>query len=105
MAKKEQLDSLNINGTIYKTTLTKKFLDRKVWQKPNEKMIKAFIPGTILEIFVKEGQKVKTGEKLLILEAMKMKNILESPVDGIVKKVHIQKGVMVPNRSLLIELE
>ena len=52
MAKKEIMDTLNINGTIYKTTLTKKFLNRKVWEKPNIKLIKAFIPGTILEIFV-----------------------------------------------------
>jgi len=105
MAKKEKMDTLNINGTVYKTTLTKKFINRKVWVGPNEKMIKAFIPGTVLEIFVKEGQKVKVGEKLLILEAMKMKNLLESPIDGIVKKIHVKQGIMVPNRELLVELE
>jgi len=105
MVKKDKMETLNINGTIYKTTLTQKFINRKVWESPNEKMIKAFIPGTILEIFVKEGQKVKVGEKLLILEAMKMKNLLESPIDGIVKKIHVKQGIMVPNRELLVELE
>ncbi len=105
MAKKEIMDTLNINGTIYKTTLTKKFINRKVWERPNIKLIKAFIPGTILEIFVKEGQQVEAGEKLLILEAMKMKNILESPISGIIKTIYVKEGVMVPNRQLLVEIE
>lgn len=105
MGKKDNMDTLNINGTLYKTTLTKKFLDRKVWEEPNIKMIKAFIPGNILEIFVKEGQKVVVGEKLLILEAMKMKNVLESPISGVVKTIYVKEGVLVPNRQLLIELE
>lgn len=105
MAKKEKMDTLNINGTVYKTTLTKKFINRKVWVRPNIKMIHAFIPGTILEIFVKEGQQVEVGQKLLILEAMKMKNVLEAPVSGVIRKIYIEKGVMVPNRELLIEIE
>jgi len=105
MAKKENLETLTINETEYKTQLTKKFRARKNWERPNEKMIKAFIPGNILKIFVKEGQKVKVGSKLLILEAMKMKNVVTSPVVGTIKSINVIEGIMVPNRKLLIEIE
>ncbi|MDA3892863.1 MAG: acetyl-CoA carboxylase biotin carboxyl carrier protein subunit [Salinivirgaceae bacterium] len=105
MADKVKMDSLIINGTEYRTTLTKKFLNRKVWERPNEQMIKSFIPGTILKLFVTEGQKVKVGSELLILEAMKMKNVVKSPVSGTIKAIHVKEGVMVPNRELLIEIE
>ena len=105
MAKIEKYDSLIINGTEYKTTLTKKFKNRTHWERPNEKMVKAFIPGTILTLFVKEGQKVKEGTKLLILEAMKMKNVLAAPVSGTIKTIHVEEGVMVSKNKLLIEIE
>lgn len=105
MDKTQKMETLIINGTEYKTLLTKKFVNRKVWERPNEKMIKSFIPGTILKIFVKEGQKVKEGSKLLILEAMKMKNVVASPVAGVIKTIYVKEGIMVPNRQLLIEIE
>lgn len=105
MVKKEKMEKFVIGGTEYKTQLTEKFRNRKVWEQPNEKMIKAYIPGNILEIFVKEGQKVKEGEKLLILEAMKMRNILSSPVAGKIKAIHVKLGVMVPKNELLVEIE
>ncbi|MFA6400694.1 MAG: biotin/lipoyl-containing protein [Salinivirgaceae bacterium] len=105
MEKKVKLDTLCIGGTNYKTTLTAKFINRKKWEANNPKIIKAYIPGNILKIFVKEGQKVKQGTKLLLLEAMKMKNLVETPVSGIVKTIHVKEGVMVPKNELLIEIE
>jgi biotin carboxyl carrier protein len=105
MEKKVKLDTLCINGTTYKTTLTAKFINRKNWEAPNPKMIKAYIPGNILKIFVKEGQKVKQGTKLILLEAMKMKNLVESPVNGVIKSIHVKEGIMVPKNELLIEIE
>ena len=95
----------NINGTVYKTELTKKFEGRKKWQAPDPKMMFSFIPGTIVEIFVKEGQELKAGDKLMILEAMKMKNLIVMPFDGKIKTIHVQEGVKVPNRQLMIEIE
>jgi biotin carboxyl carrier protein len=65
----------------------------------------SFIPGTIVEIFVKEGQEVKAGESLMILEAMKMKNLIEMPFDGVIKKIHVEEGVKVPNKTLMLEIE
>jgi len=105
MATKNKMETLVINGTAYKTTLTESFKNRKNWIKPNEKMVEAYIPGKILEVFVKEGQKVKPGTKLFILEAMKMRNIVLAPVAGVIKKIHVGVGTQVPKRTLLIEIE
>ncbi|GAB7086433.1 biotin/lipoyl-containing protein [Marinifilum fragile] len=101
----ENLKEFNVDGTVYKTELTKKFENRKNWERPNPKNILSFIPGTIVEIFVKEGQEVKAGESLMILEAMKMKNQIEMPFDGVIKKIHVEEGVRVPNKMLMLEIE
>ncbi|MFA8432899.1 MAG: biotin/lipoyl-containing protein [Marinifilaceae bacterium] len=101
----DNFKEININGTLYKTELTKKFEGRTNWEAPNPKKMSSFIPGTIVEIFIKEGQEVKAGEKLLILEAMKMKNLIAMPFDGKIKKVYVQEGEKVPNRHLMIEIE
>jgi biotin carboxyl carrier protein len=96
---------LIIDDTKYETKILPKFQNRKAWTEPNPKEINAFIPGTVLEIFVKPGDIVRAGEKLLILEAMKMKNTLKSPIDGKVKKIHAKIGERVPKSTLLIELD
>tara|TARA_R110002095_G_scaffold11342_2_gene16046 strand:+ start:88 stop:576 length:489 start_codon:yes stop_codon:yes gene_type:complete len=65
--------------------------------------IKAPMPGLILEINVKVGQEVKEDEPLLILEAMKMENIIISPRDGIIKSISVNKTDAVEKNQLLIE--
>ena len=50
------------------------------------------LPGVIIEISVKEGQQVKQGQKLVILEAMKMENEIPAPKDGTVTEIHVHKG-------------
>ncbi|MDQ7917439.1 acetyl-CoA carboxylase biotin carboxyl carrier protein subunit [Mesonia sp. MT50] len=67
--------------------------------------IKAPMPGLILEVNVKEGDKFKEGDYLLVLEAMKMENTLTAPRDGVVKSVSITKGETVEKNQLLIEME
>ena len=101
----ENLKEFNVDGTVYKTELTKKFESRKPWVKPNPKHINSFIPGTIVEIYVKEGQDVKEGETIMILEAMKMKNQIKMPFDGKIAKIHVTEGIKVPNRLLMVEIE
>ncbi|MDT0648041.1 biotin/lipoyl-containing protein [Zunongwangia sp. F260] len=67
--------------------------------------IKAPMPGLILDVMAKEGDEVKAGDYLLVLEAMKMENTLSAPGDGIIKSVHVEKGQTVDKNQLLIELE
>jgi biotin carboxyl carrier protein len=67
--------------------------------------IKAPMPGLILNVQVKEGDEVKEGDYLLVLEAMKMENTLTAPRDGIVKAVSVNKGQTVEKNQLLIEME
>jgi biotin carboxyl carrier protein len=101
----DSLGMLNINSTRYKTRLSARFLNRKPYQPSDPGLICSFIPGTILEILVREGQKVQKGDELLILDAMKMQNKLKCPSDGIIKKIAVNKGEKVSKGSVLIELE
>ena len=67
---------------------------RQLYVKVAPGEIYAFIPGTILDVFVKEGQKVKKGEPLCCLHAMKMDNQICSTIDGVVKSVNINIFVL-----------
>ena len=105
--KEEKLDfqKFSLEGDTYKTLLTKKWLTRKPYVEYDPGKITSFIPGTILKVFVKDGQKVKSGEQLLILEAMKMHNVIMSPFQGKIIKLHVAAGDKVANKQLLIEIE
>ena len=50
------------------------------------------LPGVILEVCVKEGETVKTGQKIMVLEAMKMENVIEASADGVIKSIKVNKG-------------
>lgn len=103
-ADKPVYQTLNIMGDEYQTLLTKKYEKRTKWIKPNEKHIISFIPGTITEIYVKEGQTLKKGERILMLEAMKMLNAIEIPHDGKIKKICVNIGDRIPKGTLMIEI-
>lgn len=63
------------------------------------------MPGLVLKMNVAEGDAITAGEPLMILEAMKMENVLSADADGIVKAVHCKEGEAVEKRQLLIEIE
>lgn len=105
MSKKEKLEFLNINSSLYQTRISNKFKNRISYQPADPKKVLSFIPGTVLEIFVSPGQSVKKGDLLLILDAMKMQNRLKCPADGKIKSIVAAKGDKVPKGTLLIELE
>ncbi len=67
--------------------------------------IKAPMPGLVLSILVEPGQEVVHGEPMLILEAMKMENVIKSPGEGKVKRVVVSKGKPVDKGEVLIEME
>jgi biotin carboxyl carrier protein len=68
------------------------------------KEIKAPMPGLVLEIGVTEGQAVKEGDRILILEAMKMENSILIHTDAIIKKVNVKAGQAVEKGQVLVEL-
>ena len=97
--------TLNIDGIRYKTNLTSKFENRKKYTVPDAKKIISVIPGTIVKVFVKEGQKVKRGDNIMVLEAMKMQNRIKSPRPGFIKIIKVKEGEKVAKGILMVELE
>lgn len=93
------------SGRQYKTCYTKKFLERKKWEAPDPNLVKSIIPGSVTEIKVKVGDKVKKGGKLMIYEAMKMKNIISAPFDAVVESVEVNVGDKLPKGAVLIRLQ
>lgn len=69
------------------------------------KDVKAPMPGSILNVLIKKGDEVKEGDPLLILEAMKMENMLKSPGEGKVQKIHITEKENVEKNQVLISFE
>jgi biotin carboxyl carrier protein len=66
--------------------------------------IHAQIPGLVIQIYVKKGDKVKVNQKLFILEAMKMENEIDSPVSGIVDHIHCKEGDKVEKGNIIMEI-
>jgi biotin carboxyl carrier protein len=77
---------------------------RQLYVKVEAGEIYAFIPGTIIDIFVKKGNIVKKGDALCSLHAMKMDNNICSTIDGKVKAINIKKGQNVSKNDVLIEI-
>lgn len=63
------------------------------------------MPGAIVTVSVESGQTVADGQELLVIEAMKMQNIIKSQVEGKIKKVNVKSGDSVSVDQLLIEYE
>jgi biotin carboxyl carrier protein len=97
------MEELEIGSVRYQTRLTSKFINRKSWERPDERKVVAVIPGTIQKLLVKEGEEVAAGTSLMILEAMKMRNEVRAAIQGVVKKIHVKEGEQVPKGYLLLE--
>lgn len=69
------------------------------------KEIKAPMPGLVLQVHAAEGQAVSPGDKILILEAMKMENSIIIHTNATIKKIHVVTGQAVEKGQLLVELE
>jgi biotin carboxyl carrier protein len=105
MSEEKEWKDLIIQGAVYKTTFTRKFEQRVNWEAPNDNMLYSFIPGTIIDIFVKPKQKLKEGDTILLLEAMKMQNQVRMPFDGEIVKINVKKNEIIPNRYLMVEIK
>jgi len=114
---------IEVNGTTYKVELEKTIeakktpkLMRSAMPAPQSKdkkipkslssliAVKAPLPGIIIKILVREGDEVKEGDTLMIMEAMKMENNILSEKNGIVKSIKINEGDNVLQDDVLIEL-
>lgn len=101
--------SFKINGQRHVVRLKDKFdvlletmgLNNNAAGKVNK--VKAPMPGLIIDLRVKDGDAVKKGDPLVVLEAMKMENIIKSVGDATVKSVHVKKGDSVEKNQILIE--
>ena len=70
----------------------------------NPGIIKADMQGTIMDTMTKKGKKVKKGDSLLVLEAMKMENVVTAPIGGVIKEFNIKKGQPVNKGDILVEI-
>lgn len=103
--------TIKVNGNVYDVSLSDEYdqlirrmgLEVNIQHKVSE--VKAPMPGMVLSISVQEGQEVSLGDPLLILEAMKMENVIKSPGDGVIKEIVVQTGTPVEKGQVLIELE
>ena len=106
----KQVD-LKMNGKLNSVKLTDQFdallkslgMDNLAAKKVLE--LKAPMPGLVLSILANEGDTIAKGDSLLVLEAMKMENIIKSPTEGVIKKIHAIKGNAVEKNQLLISFQ
>jgi biotin carboxyl carrier protein len=87
----------------YDALLKQLGMDKMVANKVNE--VKAPMPGLVLRILVEEGQSVKKGDGLLVLEAMKMENVIKATGEGVVKKIAVATKVAVDKNQVMLVME
>ena len=102
---------LTVNGNDYHLSIQDHFdqlvtnMGLDAQEDAFQSNINAPMPGLIVDILVEEGQSVEKGTPLLILEAMKMENMIKSEGTGTVKSIEIKKGDSVEKGQLLLEME
>jgi len=94
-----------VNSARYLTLTTPKFEKHIKWQKSDPKEVRSIIPGSIIEIFVTPGQKLKAGERILTLDAMKMYTKVEMPFDGVIKSINVVQGDRIPKDMVMVTIE
>jgi biotin carboxyl carrier protein len=101
---------VHLDGKVYdvETSLKREQKDLEFEDKEESSKsgaIKAAIPGIIFSVDVSEGQKVKKGQKLISLLAMKMENQILAPTDGIIKDIKVKKNDKVNKGDTLLFIE
>ena len=105
MSEEKKYETLETAYGTFQTTYNKMYRERKPWVPVNPRNIVCHIPGTIVEVMVKEGDQVKPGDLLILFKAMKMNNNIVAQKAGTVKKIYVKAGENVKNHTVLIEME
>ncbi len=106
--KEEKSFVIRVNGNKYTIQLKDKYdellekLGLSNASSAKVKEVKAPMPGLVVDVRVKVGEEVKKGDALVVLQAMKMENILKCPTDASIKKIHIKKDDTIEKNQLLI---
>jgi biotin carboxyl carrier protein len=105
--KSEEKKYIFIQGEQYIIEPSKKAKGRATTEvsEHGEKSICAPMPGRVLKILVKEGEKVRKNQSLAIVEAMKMENEIKSPFEGVVKKINFAENQIIDTEEPILELE
>lgn len=109
--RKNKTFEIIINNNTYSVQLKDRFdellhdlgMDAGSSSKDND--VKAPMPGRVLEILVKEGDAVSEGDGLIVLEAMKMENIIKSTREGVLKHIQAAEGDSVEKNAVLLSYE
>lgn len=103
--------TLLINGKE-KTVQLKSDLDVRLEQmglsvgaSKKMKNIKAPMPGLVLDVLVKPGQAIREGDNIVVLEAMKMENVLKATGEAVVKSIEVNKGQAIEKNQVIVEFE
>ena len=120
----EDIAHIDVNGTIYdvevqrtyKQPKTPRLVRQEVQARRQDSKIKKTItktaghdvkiplPGNIMQVFVKNGDEVKLGDKLVMYEAMKMENIIVAEKDGVIQSLTVQPGDTVLQDAKIMEI-
>jgi biotin carboxyl carrier protein len=98
------MKKLLIDDTPYETEIPEKSLKGLFKGIPHPLEVRAVIPGTIVEIKVRKGQRISDGQVLLVLEAMKMYNEIEAKIDGKIEEINVSPGDRVEKGQLMIRI-
>ena len=74
-------------------------------EKSNKSQVGAPLPGTVVDIKVKVGEKVEKGAALIVLSAMKMELVVQAPKAGVVKNLHVTLGMKLEGDDLILSIE
>ncbi len=105
MEKQKGKIQIDIEGEIYETELTDNYIRNSKYTRPSHTKKGAFIPGLISDVLLKEGDKVKPGRTIIVLEAMKMLNEINLNFDAKIIKIYVSKGDIVVKDQVLFEYE
>jgi biotin carboxyl carrier protein len=120
----EDIAHIDVNGTIYdvevqrtyKQPKTPRLVRQEVQARRQDSKIKKTItktaghdvkiplPGNIMQVFVKNGDEVKLGDKLVMYEAMKMENVIVAEKDGVIQNLTVQPGDTVLQDAKIMEI-